>query len=129
MKKGQSAIEFLILVGAVLFFFLTFLFVIQSNLADKFKENKNTVVHDVALTVQEEINLAAKSSDGYSREFDLPLELLGEDYLINITAQLVYVRTASGGSAIALPVTNSTGQPVKGTNLITRINGSIYLNS
>jgi len=64
-KKAQSAIEFVILVGVVVFFFLTFLFVIEGNIIDQVKDNKNLVTKEIALTVQNEINLASESSDGY----------------------------------------------------------------
>ncbi len=128
-KRGQSAIEFLILVGAVLFFFLAFLYAVQSNLSDKTREQRGAAVREVALIVQDEIILAWESSDGYSRSFELPGKVQGADYYINITEELVYVRTIDGRHAIAFPVFNVTGQPIKGLNAIGKRNGIVFLNT
>ena len=128
-KKAQSAIEFVILVGAMLFFFLAFLFAIQGNIADKVKENKNLVTKEIALTVQNEINLASESSDGYYREFEIPNNILGTDYDITVTEGLVYVRTIDGKHAIALPVPEVIGDVSQGTNVIRKEEGAVYLNS
>jgi len=127
-NKAQSAIEFIILVGAVFFFFIAFLFAIQLNIVDKTRENKNLITQELALTVQDEINLAVESSDGYYREFTIPEKLVNLDYEINITAGTVYVRTVNGEYALALPVANVTGDVQKGTNVIRRENGVVYLN-
>ena len=128
-KKAQSAIEFLILVGAVLFFFVAFLYAVQSNLSDKTRERREIAVREVALIVQDEIVLAWGSSDGYSRNFELPNKVQGADYEVNISDELVYVRTIDGRHAIALPVFNVTGQPVKGLNAIGKRDEIVFLNT
>jgi len=128
-KRGQSTIEFFILVMVVLFFFLGFLFAIQTNIADKMREGKELAVREIALSVQDEVALASASSDGYLRHFILPNNVKGADYLINITDGLVYVRTSDGKYALALPAFNVTGQPSKGDNDIRKNDGRVYLNS
>ncbi len=129
-KKSQSAIEFLILTGFLLFSFTVFFLVIQGNMSDKLEERQNLAVKSVAITVQDEINLAFQSSDGYSREFKIPETINGADYKINITEEMIYLRTDDGKYAIALPVKNVTGDVKKqpDINVIKKENGEVKLN-
>ncbi|MCH7568389.1 MAG: hypothetical protein IIA87_03125 [Nanoarchaeota archaeon] len=128
IRKAQSAIEFVILVGAVFFFFIIFLFAIQSNISDKIRENLNLAVQEIALTVQDEINLASESSDGYYRKFNIPEKVINLDYEINVTEGLVYVRTSNGKYAIVLPVADVSGEIQKGDNVIRKESGAVSLN-
>jgi len=127
-KKSQSAIEFVILIGFVLFFFTVFFLTIQENMSDKLKQKTNLAVKEVALTVQDEINLASKASGGYYREFKIPDKISGRDYKINITENLVSIKTLDNKYAMALPVAATTGQINTGTNIIKKENGEIKIN-
>ncbi len=127
--KAQTAIEFVILVSFILFFFTLFFIAIQGNSADKIRERQNLRIKEIALTFQNEIDLALESSDGYYREFRIPDEIDNKDYDISITEDMVYVRTQDNKYAIALPVAKVTGDAVKGSNIIRKENGEISLNS
>lgn len=126
--KAQSAIEFVMLVGVVLFFFTIFFITIQENMSDKIKERKNLIVSETALSIQQEIELASESGEGYFREFKIPEEIGNQDYNVTIIEDMVYVRTVDEKYAVALPVLKINGQVVKGSNFITKQNGEIYLN-
>ncbi|MDP4040008.1 MAG: hypothetical protein Q8P57_05515 [Candidatus Pacearchaeota archaeon] len=128
-KRGQSAIEFTILVGAVLFFFIMMAFSIQINIADKTSEKRNLVLQDTALNLKDEIRLAHEASDGYRRTFVLPVTLLGLNYLISIDGgNSVYIRTLDEKYAASYPILIVTGNPQAGENLIEKIDGVVYLN-
>ena len=127
-KNSQTSIEFVILVGFVLFFFTTFFLTIHGNIADKIKERQTKLVIEIASTVQDEIDLAFESIDGYYREFTIPDYVASKSYKINITEGMVYVRTTDGKQAIALPVQNITGQVRKKDNIIKKENGVVKLN-
>ncbi len=126
--RGQSAVEFTILVGFVLFFFAAFMYAVQSNIADKNFEKKRIEVNEVAFHVRDEINLAFGADDGYSRNFEIPVLIGGLDYSIEILDGLVYLNSTDGRHAISLPVGNVTGEVMKGNNLIRKSNGIVYLN-
>ena len=128
-KKSQSGVEFLMIVGVVIFFFTIFFIAINESKSDDLDLKQTNRVKEVALTLQDEINLAFKSTDGYYREFKLPIDLNGKDYDISITEKLVYVITDDGKDAIAYQTAEVTGQPVKGDNTIRKEGGVIYLNS
>ena len=128
-KSAQSSIEFVILVGAVLFFFTVFFLLIQENMLDKINERKNILLKETALTVQNEINLALGSNDGYLRFFKIEDKIGNQDYEIEIVNDMVYLKTSDNKNAIALPVAKINGQVQKGTNKIEKKEGEIFLNS
>jgi len=126
--NAQSALEFVILVGAVLFFFVIFLFGIQQNIEQRSSENIDATLKETAFSVQNELNLAFQSLDGYYRTFDLPERLLGLDYEISVTGDGIYIRTTDEENALALSVSDTIGDLVKGTNVVRREGGKVYLN-
>lgn len=127
-KNAQTSFEFIVLVSFIIFFFTIFFLAIQGNTSDRINLRKNQIVKELAISVQNEINLAFDATEGYSREFDNPTEILNQDYEIGIQDNLLYVRTEDSRYAIALPVPQTTGQPQTGTNTIRKQGGIIYLN-
>lgn len=127
-RKGQGAIEFIILVGFIFFIFVAFLLAIRVNISDKTRESVDLEVKEIALIVQDEIALAAESSDGYYRNFELPVRVANRDYEVNVTGGLVFVRTVDGRHALSLSVLNVTGDVQRGNNIIRKVNGSVILN-
>ncbi len=128
MKKSQTAIEFLILTGVMLFFFTSFFLIIGENTEDKAKENINRIITDIATSVQDEINFAFESMEGYNREFKIPEDINGLEYDISLIEGQVYLKTDNGKYAISLPVQNVIGDISKGENVIKKQGGVIYLN-
>ena len=124
--KAQGMIEFVILIGAVLFFFVSFFLIIQENVSDKNLERKTLLAQNIALTVQNEINLASESTNGYSREFKIENMILGEDYNIQIADGRVYVNTTRIG--LSYQVLDFVGSIQKGNNIIKKENDTVYLN-
>ncbi len=127
-KRSQTAIEFLILTGVIILFFSLFFISLNESMGDKIRERKNFEIKKIATSVQDEINLALKSSDGYSRQFKVPYDINGEEYDINTTGGMVYVRTLDNRQTIAISIPTMAGQIIKGNNLIKKEGGQIYLN-
>lgn len=127
--KAQSAIEFMILVGFSLTVFLILLIVINDNISDNLRQKKDLEVKQLGISVQDEMNLAAKASDGYKREFFLNDRVSGEEYNINLTEGMVYILTKSERHSIGLPIPPFDGQIKLGLNKIRKINGKVKLNS
>ncbi len=126
-KKGQSAIELIIIFGVVLLFFVLFFTVIEMNQSEKNKENRDLLLQNVALDVRDEINIAAGASEGYSRNFTIPEKVYGMDYNIIIT-DTGDVYLYSQDYAVSFKASNVTGTVKKGTNTIRKENGEVYLN-
>ncbi len=124
--KAQGAMEFLILFGSVMFFFVAFLLVIQTNVYEKNLERQKILAQDLGLSVQNEISLAFESSDGYSREFFVPDTILGKNYEIEILDERVYIHGDKIG--VSYKVFPVQGSIIKGVNLIKKEDGIVYLN-
>ncbi len=129
IDKAQSSVEFFILIAAAVFFFLSFSLLIQSNVVSKNVEAINLQVKEVALSVQDEINLALEASDGYRRDFSVPERISNKEYQITITDGLVYLKTDDQKFAIALPAGEVIGNVLKGKNFILKSGGYVYLNT
>jgi len=125
-KKAQGVIEFVVLFGTLLFFFIAFFGVIQKNIEEKNSEKERIILQNTALEIKEEINLASESSDGYFREFETPKNILGKDYEVEIIEDLVYVSMENVGFSYRIQEVNGIIQ--KGENNITKRNGEVYLN-
>ena len=120
LKKAQSAIEFLIIVSFLLFFFTSFFLVLSENINTKSKENINQKVTNLAYTIQQEIILAHESTDGYNRVFKIPEDIEGLKYEITMTKNQIYIKSYDNKYAITVPILNTTGTLIKGNNNITK---------
>jgi hypothetical protein len=128
LRKSQSAIEFVIMIGFVLMFFSVFLLIIQENTANKLEEKNRLIVNELAAEIQDEVNLALEASDGYLREFSIPEKVANRDYDVSLAEGFVYLNTTDGKYALALPIPEVNGTIQNGTNMIRKENGAILLN-
>lgn len=126
--KAQSAIEFTILVGFVMVFFAIFFLVIQESLNKKHEEKLLMEMQEVGLTIQNEINLATESMEGYQRVFTLPEKVYGEEYTLLIDEELVFVKTKDNKHQVSYPVQQTQGNITLQQNTIIKQNGIIIIN-
>ena len=125
-RRSQGTIEFVVIFGAILFFFVLFFGIIQGNVSEKNREKERLVAQNVALDAQDEINLAAEASEGYFRSFSMPENILGNDYEINVTDGRVYLKMGDFG--VSYKAANVTGTLIKGVNIIKKQNGEVLIN-
>lgn len=126
MKRGQSAIELMIIIGVILTFFIIFISIIHSNQAEKRQQKEKQELMNIALDIREEIEAASKTLDGYNREFMVPKKVIGNNYTIEKTEN--YLQMKSEGNAFVITIRDFEGEIKKGVNVIERKNGKIYLN-
>jgi hypothetical protein len=126
--RAQSAVEFMIIVGAMMVFMVAFLGALEANRADKIRENRDILLNDVAMSIQDEVNLAYSASDGYARNFNVIGDAYGSSFNASIRDNSVFVRTDDGKHAVAQPIMNVSGDIKIGQNVIEKINGTVYLN-
>jgi cysteine-rich repeat protein len=127
-REGQSAIEFFIIVGAVLMFFIAFMYAVQVNIGDKTVERKFIVTDEIAKNVQKELVIASDSADGYYREFLLSPTIINQDYTIGIDDGVVHVKSDDERYTASYPVVEVQGDPVPGNNVVTKFFGVVCLN-
>lgn len=128
-SKGQSAMELLIIVGGVFLFFMAILGVFYGKIADKNDEKRQFEIQELALELENELNIAAEAADGYSRSFYLPGRLAGLTYSVTLLDGFLYINTTDNRDTLGIQVQNASGQFVLGAdNRITKIDGIIYVN-
>lgn len=110
-------------------FFLGVLYVFYGTLAEKTGEQRHKAAEDIAKNIQTELQLALEASDGYERTFSLPLNVYGENYTARIVENNnVFVSLDNGKYSLLLPTPFVQGDLVRPSNVVKKINGSIYLN-
>ncbi len=127
-KKGQSAVEFMIIIGFALFFLIGIIIAIEASRSDKVQEQRDKFMNQAALSIVDEINLASSSTDGYARQFKILGSTLGVEFNASIRNGDVYLASYDGRHAVAYEVQNVSGDLIVGNNLIEKINGTVYLN-
>lgn len=128
MRRAQTAVEFMILVAFVLFFFVAFLFSLGLSSSYRLYERQALELHEVARTIQQEVALAHATVDGYNRTFSLPSSIVNLPYVIEVVEGYLYVHTTNEKHALSLPVANVTGSFVPGENRIRKTDTVVYVN-
>ena len=126
-KKSQIAIEFMFLVG--LAFMLSIIFVISTGTQIKGlnEEREYTLLKDMAFKLQNEVNIAARASEGYSRNFKLD-EKLDSIVEYNASIQDSILTMVSKEQSYWVVIPHIEGQLQKGINIIKKQGGVVYLN-
>jgi len=128
MKKSQSAIELIIIIGAMMFIFTVLLATFQQNINDKTRQKRVEEFNDLALNIQNEIAIASAASEGYKRTFTIPERVYGHDYTITVNEDFLFLETTDKKTALGLTVQPLTGQLQIGDNIIEKQNGVVLLN-
>ena len=135
-NRSQGAIEFILILGAVLVFFTSFMLVINYNMSDKYRERESLSAKSLALAIIDEVSLAQKSSSGYIRNFTVPNNINGKSYSTNLTDSWIYIHIP-GGASILLPIgklnnmnsiPNPTAIKIGKQNTIRKNDSGVYLN-
>jgi hypothetical protein len=134
MRKAQTSMEFVILTGFMLLAFLIFYTVIQAKLVEANKDNIDVAAKQIETLVVNELKIAESVSDGYYREFELPQEVNGMNYTVQImpgvgnTPEIVV--QYNGRERVYFVVqsyVNSASRVSKGWNNVSKIKGVILL--
>ena len=125
-RHAQVAIEFVILIGLLMFIMLLFLTFIHNYVVDVRSDKDRELLKDIAYAIQAEIHIAASVDDGYERNFIVPDLLDSMNYTINLTGNQIWATTTK--AEIVLNIPNVIGNLTKGGNTIRKSDGIIYLN-
>lgn len=140
MKKAQSSVEIVLLIGFIFLVFNIFLLVIAQRMVDVQKQKDRELIEDMSFVIESEITLAAGVEDGYSRVFQIPKTLKGINYsvkLINSSTMksnysklvLKYVNFTKSYETVKTLPKNVDGVIYKGENNIVKKDGIVYLNT
>ena len=96
MKNSQVGIEFMHFVGIAVFILLIYL-ILSSNYISFTSYRKDVLTAQNFLEeLRNEINLAGRVENGYSRIIKLPKQLNGKDYEMKIEGREIYIEFPKG---------------------------------
>lgn len=81
--KGQSATEFVVLIGFMLVVFFIFFFVIQGKMVDVFQSQEKQLLSEASAVIETEIEIAQTTLPDYQRTFELA-QTGDKDYLVEL---------------------------------------------
>jgi len=118
--RAQTSIEFVVLTGFTLLTFLAFFVVVQSNTLSTTTAFEQNRLRQVQHLVTSEVDLAAQATAGYSRTFQIPDSIDGNNYSIILYDGQELVLNMAGQEIVTFLDWNVTGNLSKGNNLITK---------
>ena len=111
MKKAQVGIEFLYFVGAAITILIIYLALSSNYLSFTSSRKDMLSTQNLLEEIRNEVNLAGRIEDGYSRTIKLPAKINNEDYSMNIAVREIYI-TIKGKDYSRLLSTDVSNQPV-----------------
>jgi hypothetical protein len=131
MKKSQVGIEFLYFVGAAMAILIVYLILSSNYLLFTSSRKDMLATQNLLEEIRNEINLAGRVEDGYSRTITLPTKINNEDYSMKISSREIYI-TIKGGDYSRILATDVSNQPITFTPgksyTVTKINGQVSIN-
>ena len=127
MKKAQASLELVLLISFLLLIFIGIFFVTKQKTEETREELIDKSAEDLQKSIQEEIDLARTVADGYQRTFVVPDTLDQEDFEISLVEDAELVVRVGGEDHVVFVADDVVGNVQKGTNLIQKINGVVYL--
>ena len=124
--KGQIAIEFAMIVGISIVTFIVMYIAYIEQVERLSLKREGILTEDLASSIQKELIIAGKVSDGYFRQFIIPATLEGTNYTLSKENITLFVETTRQSSIRRIPTV--VGEPRKGANSINKSKGVIYLN-
>lgn len=128
LKKGQVAIEFLMMVSIAIFIFISIMLVLQMNLQERMLKRNEVEIKNLAFHIKDEIDLAHAASEGYYRKFYIPKKIGNRGYSAEIIEELIYIVSNDNKNAIAISIKEVNGDLNISKNIIYKKQGEVYLN-
>ena len=126
-SKAQISAEFFVLLGLAFLIAIAFEIASLDQLNDFRLQKENEAIKDLALKLQKELLTAATVEDGYVRIFSIPDTLDNINY--SLTTQNSTITVQSKNSLYIVSIPKAVGNASKGTNMINKTGGVIYINS
>lgn len=125
-SKAQISAEFFVFLGLGFLIAIAFDIASINQLNDFRAEKESEAVRDLALKLQMELSIAANVEDGYVRIFGIPDALDSINYSVTIQNSTVIVQSKNSFYLSSIP--KVIGNISKGTNVINKSGGVIYIN-
>ncbi len=89
--KAQVSFEFMLSIMIGLFVVLALLVLFSNKLHDVMEDNKSQQVDAILGIIDDEVTFAKGAMTGYTRTFELPTTIEGQNYSLNLTDGTIYI--------------------------------------
>ncbi|MBI2659509.1 hypothetical protein HYX05_05420 [Candidatus Woesearchaeota archaeon] len=127
-SKAQISAEFFVFLGLAFLIAIAFELASLDQLNDFRLQKENEAVKDLALKLQQELLIASTVEDGYVRVFEIPNSLDNVNYSLT-TLKNNTITVESKNAFYIVPIPRAIGNASKGTNVINKTGGVIYINN
>jgi hypothetical protein len=131
MKKSQVGIEFLYFVGVGIVILLIYLSLSSSYFSFTSSRKDSLTAKNLLENIRNEINLAGRVENGYSRIIKLPNDINGKNYNINIAGRELSIEfpiNENTYARILITKVNLVGTLAPGKNLlITKKDNQVFV--
>ena len=128
-NNAQFAIEFTTLIAFMFIIFLGFTAVITTKILDAKENERQQISENVAQLAKNEIELAQSVSDGYNRNFTLPVKINGNNYTISILDNREIVVNYLDKEYVTFLKGSIIGNLTAGKNSLRKNSGIVYVNT
>ncbi len=128
MKKGQSAIEFVILFSFMILIFAGFFVAIQAKIIDATERKDESYLAEINDLLISEFSLAERTKTDYHRYFSLPTSIQGNTYDVMLVDRYELVVTAGDKEYVDFLNTEVLGSLKIGRNEIHHVDGVMNVN-
>ncbi len=126
-RRGQSSLEFIAMVGLALVLFAGFFTFFAGRQATAVAIENQRLAVSTAEEVAFELDLALTQGDGFSRVFDLPADVAGEEYTVSLAGDRVRVRYKDRDILAYTAAEDVNGDIQPGTNKVENRGGVLYV--
>ncbi len=126
-RKAQSSTEFTVLTSFMLLIFIVFFILIQQKMVQLQEDRNLETIRQIGDIINNEINLAESTQDGYSRVFSLPITLGNDPYGVEFQQGEIIItyKDITYPLFLSIAVENYSLSP--GENRISHLNDTITL--
>ncbi|MFH1181802.1 MAG: hypothetical protein V1702_02495 [Candidatus Woesearchaeota archaeon] len=125
-SSGQVSFEFFFVIVVVIVVTIVLGMLTADKLSELKDRQSDARVQDVAYAVRNEVDIAHSMAPGYSRAFELPDAIDGDNYSVVIAGSSITV--TSGSREFISSIRPVSGEVKKGWNTIRKSDGIVVLN-
>lgn len=123
--RAQLSIEYVFLMGIGFIFLLFAIIYVGDQMVEISENTHRELVMDIAYSIQSELSFASRATQGYKREFYVPLELNNIEYNISQLGRELVITTDRFEFGVDIPLVE--GNVSKGFNTIRNFDGKLCI--
>lgn len=132
-KRGQSAVEFSLLISFMFIIFTLFLYYATERMAESKKEADYAALSSIGKAVQAELEVAFTTEPGYHRNFTIPINSNGRGYsidlLTSITESIIKLKYTEESYTMSFSLPDSIKGTVNpGLNFVLKNETGVFVN-